>query len=89
MRDGCTDHKSLPRVRSTPTLHPSAIPIVAVLSMLLASCSATATDDARVRSIEDTLAGEVTVEADPSGTVANLRVATTIPWRSGRGGGRC
>lgn len=59
--------------------HPSAILIVAVLSMLLAACSATAADDIRIRPIEDILAGDVSVDADPSGTVATLRVTTTIP----------
>jgi hypothetical protein len=56
--------------------YPSAIMVVAVLSMLSTSCSATATDDIRIRPIEDLLAGDVSVEADPSGTVATLRVAT-------------
>ena len=59
--------------------HPSAMLIVAVLFLLLAACSATATDDIRIRPIEDILAGDVSVEADPSGTVATLRVTTTIP----------
>lgn len=55
------------------------ISVVGVLSLLLAGCGMVATDDAPVRPIEDIVAGEVTVEPDPSGTVATLRVATTIP----------
>ena len=58
---------------------PSAILIVAVLSLLLAACGSAATDDTPVRPIDDIVAGDVRVEPDPSGTVATLRVAITIP----------
>jgi hypothetical protein len=54
-------------------------PVVAVLSLLLAACGPAATDDPKVRPIDDILAGDVRVEPDSSGTVATLRVTTTIP----------
>ena len=54
-------------------------PVVAVLSLLLAACGPAATDDPKVRPIDDILAGHGRSEPDSSGTVATLRVATTTP----------
>ena len=56
-----------------------ALLLVAVLAVLVAACAGDSDAAADVRPIEEILTSEITVEPDPSGTVATLRVRTEIP----------
>lgn len=60
-------------------MHATRSVLLAVLVLLLASCGSGDGTGADVLAIEDILATEITVEPDPSGTVATLRVETEVP----------
>jgi len=64
----------------TVTTSPRTVLLAVVLTLVATACtSGPSSTDVGVRPIEEILAGEIEIVADPSGTVATLTVATTVP----------